>query len=196
MENFRQQAEIGTMGRKTIYSEAIAEAILGQLEKGTPLAEICRQDGMPAVRTVNDWAATDPAFGARFARARVEGWDAIAADCVRIADDETKDVIADGKGGVMQNSTAAARARLRIETRLKLLAKWDPKRYGERIQIEEAVETKLLGRADAVAALRSGAVTVDELMQRWTKPVEAIEEPKTVEPAQPASGGDFVDIDD
>lgn len=185
------------MGRKTIYTTAIADTIIGQLEKGTPLAEICRQEGMPAVRTVNEWTQTVQDFGARFARARQDGWDAIAADCLRIADDSSGDAI-ETETGTKQDTEFVARSRLRIETRLKLLSKWDPKRYGDRIAIEAEVNAKTLSRNDALAALQSGAITVDEVLGAWTKPVIAIEaetEPESVEIPQATDETDVVDID-
>jgi ribosomal protein S6E (S10) len=113
--------------------------ICKNLEEGIPLAETCRLDGMPARRTVYDWLADDEAFAARFARAREIGFDAIAEQCLEIADDRSQDVkIVGGEDNEREafNSEFAARSKIRIETRLKLLAKWDPKRYGERQQVE------------------------------------------------------------
>jgi hypothetical protein len=186
------------MGRKSAYTPELAAEIIADLTKGIPLAEICRRDHMPESRSVYRWIEDFPQFASEFARARHDGFDAIAADCLRIADEEAKDIIDDGSGRKVTNSAAAVRARLRIETRLKLLAKWDPNRYGDRIEVEHAVNSKTLSRADALAALQSGSIDVNALLTSWTKPVEAIEaeiEPKTPKTTQAASGDDFVDID-
>jgi hypothetical protein len=86
---------------------------------------------MPAVRTVSDWKDTQEGFSADFARARQDGFDFLAAQCLDIADDEQHDWLLTKKG-VITNDVAIGRARLQVDTRLKLLAKWDPKRYGER----------------------------------------------------------------
>jgi ABC-type nitrate/sulfonate/bicarbonate transport system substrate-binding protein len=187
------------MGRKSAYTDQLADEIIADLSKGVPLLEICRREHMPEAQSVYRWCEANPDFAGRFVRARAEGYDAIAQDCVRIADDASRDIIDDGRGGLMQNNVGAARARLQIETRLKLLAKWDPKRYGDRLAIEAEVNTKTLSRADALAALQSGTIDVGGLLQRWTKPVEAIEaeaEAKTDETAQPAQPDDFIDIPD
>jgi hypothetical protein len=75
------------------------------------------------------------------ARAREEGFDAIAAMTLEIADDGRNDYMdqlaeaGDELAGKF-NGEHVQRSKLRIETRLKLLAKWDPKRYGERIKQE------------------------------------------------------------
>lgn len=122
------------MGRKSTYTAEAAQEICDRLSKGEPLAEICRSPGMPATRTVSDWKAEHPEFAADFARARDEGFDAIAADCLRIADETGMDSI-ETENGERPNAEWIARSRLRVETRLKLLAKWDPKRYGEKLAL-------------------------------------------------------------
>ena len=40
------------------------------------------------------------------------------------------------EGGDRANTEWISRSKLRVETRLKLLAKWDPKRYGDKITQE------------------------------------------------------------
>jgi len=121
-------------GRPSKYTDAIAKEICERLAQGEPLASICRDEQMPAVRTVGDWRERMPDFSASIARARDEGFDALAAQCLDIADDKSGDIrlVGDGDQEVC-NTEFVQRAKLRIETRLKLLAKWDPKRYGDRV---------------------------------------------------------------
>lgn len=99
------------------------------------MAKICRDDKMPSVSTVAEWAAKDKGFSGSIARAREEGFDAIALECLEIADEKSKDTIVTDFGE-KPNSEWIARSKLRIETRLKLLSKWDPKRYGEKVDLE------------------------------------------------------------
>lgn len=84
---------------------------------------------MPAARTVSDWKSRYPAFSADIAGAREEGFDAIAADCLKIADNTDED---------------AQSRRVRIDARLKLLAKWDYKRYGDRVGLDVATEDRFI----------------------------------------------------
>lgn len=139
-------------GRPTIRTDEIVDSILEQIGEGTPLAEVCRQDGMPRLRTVYDWLEKDEALSALFARARKAGYDMIAVDALRIADTpvdghieeyEEREVEdpADKTKKVRQMVLTKRRRedmlqhrKLQVETRLKLLAKWDGSRYGERIQ--------------------------------------------------------------
>lgn len=95
---------------------------------------------MPAVRTVSDWKSAHESFSADFARARDEGFEAIAADCLTISNTPVegvrREVSTDGAKEVREDMLG--HRKLQIDTRLKLLAKWDPKRYGDKQQVELA----------------------------------------------------------
>lgn len=123
------------MPRQSEYTQEIADAICERLSEGEPLRQICRDDDMPAWRTVYDWKDVHADFAARIAHAREAGHDAIAADCLEIADETGRDTIY-GENGERADTEWISRSKLRIETRLKLLAKWDPKRYGEKVTQE------------------------------------------------------------
>lgn len=112
------------MTRATVYREDIFASILDQIEDGVPLKQICRQEGMPCARTVWNWMENNPEIAARVKQARDDGWDAIAYRCREIAR---------GKAG-SDTTGDVKRDKLIVETDLKLLAKWDPKRYGDRIE--------------------------------------------------------------
>lgn len=74
---------------------------------------------MPCDDTVRNWAESDAEFSRDIARARNTGFDVIAdrlRETARGRGDSTGDVVRD---------------KLIIDTDLKLLAKWDPKRYAE-----------------------------------------------------------------
>jgi hypothetical protein len=126
-------------GRPSLYTQELADEICERLSVGEPLAQICRDDHMPAVRTVYDWQKAHSDFSTSIARAREEGFDHIAVDCLHIADDNRKDTRL--LGGEGEDAYEApdhdwiSRSKLRIETRLKLLAKWDPKRYGDKQEV-------------------------------------------------------------
>lgn len=124
------------MGRPSKYSEELVETICHRLSEGEPLAAICRDEGMPAYRTVKDWQDSRPDVSAAIACAREAGEERIAADCLEIADEATyENIEVEGAVlGVKFDSVAVARNRLRVDTRLKLLAKFNPKKWGDRMQ--------------------------------------------------------------
>ena len=58
----------------TLYTDATAERLLGELRRGRALRDICQDDGMPAVRTVTRWVNDDrEGFEARYLEARAAG---------------------------------------------------------------------------------------------------------------------------
>ncbi len=139
-------------GRPTIRTQEIVDSILEQIGEGTPLAEVCRQEGMPRLRTVYDWLEKDADLSALFARARKAGYDMIAVDALRIADTPVDGHVEEYEEQEVPDPENAEKTirklvltkrrredmlqhrKLQVETRLKLLAKWDGSRYGERVQ--------------------------------------------------------------
>lgn len=119
--------------KKPTHTPELIEAICEELAKGIPLTVICAQEGYPAPRTVRDWEQQDEAIAAAIARARELGEVALAEQCLAIADDETHDWELSKKGAVT-NEVAIQRAKLRVDTRLKLLAKFNPKRWGDKVE--------------------------------------------------------------
>ena len=124
----------------------IVEEICQRLSQGEPLAQICRDLHMPGVTTVWEWSRDDKSVAESIAQARVVGFDVIADDCLAIADDTSQDTM-HTEQGERANTEWIARSKLRIETRLKLLAKWDPKRYGDLQKVEHS------GSVDVAATL-------------------------------------------
>ena len=146
--------------RATLRTPEIETRIIEGLCDGVPLRELCRQDGMPNWRTVYDWISADEELAARIAHARDLGFDAIAEDILDIADDGTNDWVErkrkDGSVDTVMDSEHVQRSKLRIETRLKLLAKWAPKKYGDKQQVE-------VGNKDG-EALKIETKTVDPMV--------------------------------
>jgi hypothetical protein len=104
-------------GRPSSYNQEIADAICERLANGEPLARICKDDDMPAYSTVRKWEDENPTFSALSARAKRDGTHYLADDSLRIADDDTIDT---------------QRAKLMIDTRLRLIGKWNAKAYGDK----------------------------------------------------------------
>lgn len=126
------------MARKSTYTEKAAAEICNRISEGEPLRQICRDDKMPAWRTVYAWMVEVPDFAARIAHARDIGFDAIAEEALHIADTphigEIEETSENGKK--VTRSDMTQHRKLQVETRLKLLAKWAPKKYGESIRQE------------------------------------------------------------
>ena len=102
----------------------IDERIIDGLSNGIALRVLCRQDDMPSWRSVYNWMDADASFAARVACARDLGFEALAEDILDIAD------------GTRAISEHVQLSKLRIETRLKLLACWNPKKYGTKQTVD------------------------------------------------------------
>ena len=123
-------------GRPTTRTEAVIAEICEGLEAGRTLRQVCSAKHLPNRATVVRWTNEDEELKQRIASARARGCDALAEESFEIADETSRDLLVDKDGREYANSTAVARAKLRIETRLKLAAQWNPKEYGERKQVD------------------------------------------------------------
>lgn len=164
-------------GRPSTYNRLKAESICEQLSEGIPLREICRQPDMPAWRTVYDWMYQDVDLAAAIAHSREMGYDSLAEECLSIADDATNDWMEkrneEGQTiGWQLNGEHVQRSKLRIETRLKLLAKFNPKKYGDALKLSGDKENPLQLEAQVKAKeMFDGVIAALEASRR--KPVKA-----------------------
>jgi|SRR5690349_8869255 len=126
-----------TIGRPTLYSQDLADAICERLADGESLRAICSDDGMPNRATVFRWLGADEAFRDQYARAREEQAETLADEIVSIADEgDTKSLIGgDDETIVVYDATAVSRNRLRIDARKWVASKLKPKKYGDKVDV-------------------------------------------------------------
>ena len=113
------------MGRTSSYTPEKLHQIGVRLGQGEPLTSICAELGV-CDDTVRNWMAKDEEIARAIARAREEGEQSIAyrlRQTARGSGDSTGDV---------------QRDKLIIDTDLKLLAKFNPKRWGDKVQHADA----------------------------------------------------------
>lgn len=115
----------------------MVDEIIERVSNGEPLAQVLRSDGMPGITAFYDWLNKDKELDERFARAREAGHDVIAVEALRIADTPVEGQRTKRTGDCVEITTEdmLGHRRLQVETRLKLLAKWD-RRYADRQQVE------------------------------------------------------------
>jgi hypothetical protein len=107
--------------------QSILDELVTWIGEGKTLRAFCRQEGYPSKSTIYSIIEADSVLSGLIARAREEGHDAIAEECLEIADTE-KD---------------ANIGKLRVWTRLQLLAKWNPKKYGDRVALDHGGEVAI-----------------------------------------------------
>lgn len=130
------------------------EKICLRLIDGESLRAICEDDDMPVKWTILQWLIKYPEFNAQYTQARQLQTEGQLDECVQIADDSSCDLgfkevkTADGDSAkpVFLNDHVQ-RAKLRIETRLKISEKMHPKKYGPQmkqdITITDSIAEKL-----------------------------------------------------
>ena len=116
----RKKNIIKKPGRPTDYSSLIVSEICEQLSEGKSLRSICKAKRLPSCSTIFLWLSKYPEFSEQYARAREEQADAIADECLDIAETEPD----------------VQRARLKIDVRKWCASKMKPRKYGDRITQE------------------------------------------------------------
>jgi hypothetical protein len=134
----------------------IKDEIVTWIAQGKTLREFCRQKGMPSFVTIYDWLRDDKEFDSRFMRARDAGHDVIAEECAALADLEPLAVF-DEQGNKRYDPGSIAWRKMQIETRVKLLAKWNPRKYGDK--------TILAGDAEAPVAVAVDFTLFDAILK-------------------------------
>jgi len=158
-------------GRPSKYTPEIAQQMCELLSEGVPLREICRMEGMPYWRTVYLWMAQDENLSAHIARAREAGYDAMAEECLIIADTpkfgQKQVMTEDGTATTLEDMLG--HRKLQIETRLKLLAKWNPKKYGDRTTLAGDAEAPIKIEAESQAEKMLAALLTNVELKRQSE---------------------------
>ena len=142
-----QQKPRKKMGLPSKYTPELAAEICERLSNGEPLRQICRDDHMPAWQKIYEWMARDKELSGAIAQAREQGADAIAEEALEIIDTPPEYVLT--KTGESVDSGYVTWQRNRADLRLRLLAKWHPKKYGDRQILAGDAENPLTTSPDA-----------------------------------------------
>lgn len=145
----------------TLEMQLLADYVSG----GMTMIDACKTLSLSS-RTVYDRMEKDERLAALMNKARDDGYDAIANQMLAIADDADNDYVEGtdrfGRPKIFLDKEHVQRSKLRVETRAKLLAKWHPKKYGEKLQVETKGATIAMPVGDdPIAAQRA----YEELMK-------------------------------
>lgn len=106
------------VGRPSIRTPKLVEELLERQAKGEPLSKICSDPHMPSFVAVWRWEREDEDFRNDSARARKLGTHYLAGESLTIADDLSID---------------PQHKRVMVDTRLRLIGKWNRKDYGDKV---------------------------------------------------------------
>lgn len=161
--------------------EAMFEEICKLVTEGDHLNSILKYSGMPSYHTFYNWIdyerldePTEQQINdckRRFqiyARAREARSELIFNEILDIADDSSRDtkVLEDGKEVV--DHEVVQRSRLRIDARKWVLAKMQPKKYGDKIDVTSDGE-KITNNSQNMNITLPDGKTIDEYIERVTK---------------------------
>ena len=173
----------------TRYCEEIAGEICERIAMGETLSSVCQEDRMPDKRTVWKWRKVHPKFAQDYSRARVDQMNAWADQIIHLADDaegdfmvsipldspELEKIERDGVVTFKFNRKHVNRAKLMIDVRKWLMARYAPEDFGDRsavslaVSYDEKSDDELL--EDFREAAKKAGMTSDMIIQ-LLKPVE------------------------
>jgi hypothetical protein len=133
-------------GVKFKRSKANANRICDMIIDRTTLRQIGEVMGCPASSFIK-WAHADPSgFGEQYARALELRAELMAEDIVEISDDSSNDYLkyelANGAIQEIPDKEYIARSRLRVDTRKWLMSKMLPKKFGDKMTIDQRLKVK------------------------------------------------------
>lgn len=89
----------------------------------------------PSSETFYKWLSDDEIKAKQYAHACEERADSIFEEILNIADDGTNDYMTNKNGDEILNSEHVQRSKLRLEARKWVLAKMNPKKYGDKLDL-------------------------------------------------------------
>jgi hypothetical protein len=141
------------VGRPHGYTEEKALEICELVADGQSINKISKMPGMPNRSTILKWFRDVPEFSTMYARAKEIGFEVLADEIIDLADAE-----------VNTDKDQLRRHQLMIETRKWLLAKLQPRKYGERVT-QEIVGNK----EEAPVQVETSQTTVLEIIDQLNK---------------------------
>ena len=120
--------------RPTKFTPELGENICELIACGWLMKDAARHFGIPP-ETVCRWVVKHEAFREVYAVARGQHTEIWAEEIIEIADDASRDYTADKHGKRIFNSESVHRAKLRIEGRKWIMARLDPRLWGNRPEI-------------------------------------------------------------
>jgi hypothetical protein len=116
------------------FSEPLAIEICERVSAGELLINICADDHLPTVRRVTQWLRESQEFAALYKDSINDRLTIFEEEVIKIADDASRDfreVVRNGRPIRVLDGDAIARAKLRVEVRLKHLKAYKPSLWGE-----------------------------------------------------------------
>ena len=106
-----------------MHGPEVWEELCRRIAEGRSLRDVCRDEDMPSKDYAIEYAQKDETFALQYARAREQRAEFLAEEILSIAD----------------QSEDPHKARLQVDARKWFASKLDPRRFGERLDIDHSV---------------------------------------------------------
>jgi hypothetical protein len=155
------------------FSEPIAIEICERVSSGELLINMCADVHLPTVRRVTQWLRENEDFAILYKDSINDRLTIFEEEVIKIADDASRDfrdVVRNGRTVRVLDGDAIARAKLRVEVRLKHLKAYKPSLWGEQSTLN----------VNNYDAMDPDNMTQDELEKKIAEleSKEAVREPK------------------
>jgi len=161
-----EAVEAKRTGREPMpFDQDVADFICEQIADGNSLRKVIREyqaaKNLPGITTIFKWLDQHESFAKQYARACDERAESFGEEINDIAD-EAKD----------KDAAGVQAAKLRIETRKWLMGKVKPKKYGDRVQVDNTHSFEQESTDDLLARATKYAAKLGISMQNGSKPAD------------------------
>jgi terminase small subunit-like protein len=153
------------VGRPTRYTPELAARICGVIATGSTLRAAAKACGV-GWRTAARWNVERPEFRAAYEQARETRTLVWGEEIIEIADDLKGDYRQRRDGKTVQNKESVLRSKLRIEARQWVMARLDPRLWGDRQQIDVKADWMQLSEEERVRKAMNLLGMVREVVER------------------------------
>lgn len=123
------------MKRTASEIEVLFKKIIAEIEQGSSLRAALRKYAPLRMSTFHNWLDKDESKQDRYVRATQLRAEAIFEDILSIADENYRDTYVDENGIERTDHDVVQRAKLRIDSRKWMLAKMQPTKYGDKLDV-------------------------------------------------------------
>src|SRR3984957_21248129 len=130
----KRQLELFVRKSTLPFSETLAIEICERVSSGELLINICQDEHLPTVRRVTQWLRENSDFSLLYKNSINDRLTIFEEEVIKIADDASRDfrdVVRNGRTVRVLDGDAIARAKLRVEVRLKHLKSLKPSIWAE-----------------------------------------------------------------
>lgn len=126
------------------YSEdeidSIFNKIILEMISGRSLKSILKDENMPVMNTFLKWIEEDEIKMNHYARACKIRADFLFEEIIEIADEDSGDIKYNALGEEVLNGEFVQRSRLKVDARKWVVSKMNPKKYGEKLDIDHTTK--------------------------------------------------------